>query len=126
YVGFAFDNYDATGAFITTEGGTTPTNGTPVDSSGMFMSMNPNGLTGSFTSGTDMITQLAASTQARECFALQELRYAVQRSEQAGDACSAQQAFQSGGFNVQSLLLAIVRTDSFRNRSPVNAGAACQ
>ena len=129
YVGFAFDNYDATGAYITTEGGTTPTNGTPVDSSGMFMSMLPNGLTGMFNSGTDMITQLAASTQARECFALQELRYAVQRSEQAGDACSAQQAyqaFQSGGFNVQSLLLAIVRTDSFRNRSPVNAGAACQ
>jgi hypothetical protein len=129
YVGFGFDNYDATGAYITTEGGTSPSNGTPVDSSGMFMSMETNGLTGSFTSGNDMITQLAASAQARECFALQELRYAIQRSEQAADACSAQQAyqaFQSGAFNIQGLLLAIVRTDSFRNRSPVNAGAACQ
>jgi hypothetical protein len=123
YVGFGFDNYDATGAYITAEGGT------PVDSSGMFMAMNPSGLTGSFTSGTDMITKLVASNQARECFALQELRYAIQRVELAGDACSAEQvyqAFQAGGFNVQKLLLAIVRTDSFRNRSPVNAGAACQ
>ncbi len=124
YVGFGFDNYDATGAYITAEGGT------PVDPSGMFLTTDTtNGLTGSFTNGTDMITKLAASTQARECFALQELRYAIQRNELAGDACSAQQvyqAFQSGGFNVQRLLLAIVQTDSFRNRSPVNAGAACQ
>jgi hypothetical protein len=123
YVGFGFDNYDATGAYITAEGGTA------VDSSGMFMAMDPNGLTGAFTGGNDMITKLAASTQARECFALQEIRYAIQRSEMAGDACSAQQAyqaFQGGGFNVQKLVLAIVRTDSFRNRSAVNAGAACQ
>jgi len=123
YVGFGFDNYDATGAYITAEGGT------PVDSSGMFVAMNPSGLTGSYTSGTDMITKIAASNQARECFALQELRYAIQRVELAGDGCSAEQvyqAFQTGGFNVQKLLLAIVRTDSFRNRSPVNAGAACQ
>jgi hypothetical protein len=91
--------------------------------------MGPNALTGTFTSGTDMITQLAASTQARECFALQELRYALARVELAGDACSAEQtyqAFQTGTFNIQKLLVAIVRTDSFRNRSPVNAGAACQ
>ncbi len=123
YVGFGFDNYDATGAYITAEGGT------PVDSSGMFMAMSASGLTGSFSSGTDMIMQVAASSQARECFALQELRYAIQRVEMAADACSAQQVykgFQDGGLNIQKLLLAIVRTDSFRNRSPVNAGAACQ
>lgn len=124
YVGFGFDNYDATGAFITAEGTA------KVDSSGMFLTTDTtNGLTGSFTTGTEMITKLAASTQARECFALQELRYAIQRQELPGDACSAQQAyqaFQGGGFNVQKLLLAIVQTDSFRNRSPVNAGAKCQ
>jgi hypothetical protein len=124
YIGFGFDNYDATGAYITAEGGT------QVDPSGMFLTTDTtNGLTGSFTTGTDMITKIAASTQARECFALQELRYAIQRKELPGDACSAQQvyqAFQSSGFNVQKLLLAIVQTDSFRNRSPVNAGAKCQ
>ena len=93
------------------------------------MAMGASGLNGSFTGGTDMITKLAASNQARECFALQELRYAIQRMEVAGDACSAQQvykAFQDTGLNIQKLLLAIVGTDSFRNRSPVNAGAACQ
>jgi hypothetical protein len=128
-LGFGFDNYDATGAFITTEGGTTPTNGTPVDSSGSFMAMGSNGLTGSFTSTSDMITQLAASDQARQCFALQEMRYAWGRIEAAADACSAQQAygaFKTGAFNVKQLLVAIVSSDSFRYRTPVNAGAACQ
>jgi len=128
-LGFAFDNYDATGAYITTEGGTTATNGTPVVSSGMFVAMGGKGLTGSFTGPTDMISQLAASDQARECFALQQMRYAFGRVEAAGDACSAQQAyglFKAGSFNLKQLLVAIVSSDSFRHRTPVNAGQACQ
>jgi hypothetical protein len=129
-IGFGFDNYDATGAWITTEGGTTPTNGTAVNASGSFVSMGgPHGLSGAFSSPSDMITQLAASDQARECFALQQMRYAFGRVEAAGDSCSAQQAyaaFKTGNFNVKQLLVAIVSSDSFRYRSAVNAGKACQ
>jgi Protein of unknown function (DUF1592)/Protein of unknown function (DUF1588)/Protein of unknown function (DUF1595)/Protein of unknown function (DUF1587)/Protein of unknown function (DUF1585) len=129
YLGFGLDNYDATGAFITTEGGSTPTNGTPVDSSGMFVATGATGLAGSFTGATDMITQLAASTQARACFALQEMRYAFGRVESPDDACSAAQVyrtFQMGAFNAKGLLVAIASSDSFRYRKPVNAGSACQ
>jgi hypothetical protein len=128
-VGFAFDNYDATGSYITTEGGSSPTNGTAIDSSGMFVAMSASGLTGSFTGVADMTAQLAASAQARECFALQQMRYAVGRVESAADACSAQQiyrAFQTGTFNIKKLLVAITGSDSFRYRTPVIAGAACQ
>ena len=128
-LGFGFDNYDATGSYITTEGGTTATNGTPVVSSGSFVAMGGKGLTGSFTGPTDMISQLASSDQARECFALQEMRYALGRVEAGSDACSAQQvyrSFQTGSFNVKQLLVAIVSSDSFRYRTPVNAGQACQ
>jgi hypothetical protein len=125
-LGFGLDNYDATGSYITTEGGSIPT---AIDSSGMFVAMGAAGLTGSFTGAADMIAQLAASTQARECFALQEMRYALGRVESAGDSCSAQQiyrAFQAGTFNVKRLLVAIVSSDSFRYRTPVNAGSACR
>ena len=128
-LGFGLDNYDATGSYITTEGGSSPTNGTPIDSSGMFVPMGAAGLTGSFNGAADLAAQLAGSAQARECFALQELRYALGHVESAGDACSAQQiyrAFQAGTFNVKRLLVAIVSSDSFRYRTPVNAGSACQ
>jgi len=49
--------------------------------------------------------------------------------ESNGDACSMQQVFQSfssSQFSLKQLLVAIVSSDSFRKRTPVNAGSACQ
>jgi hypothetical protein len=125
YLGFGFDNYDATGAYITTE------NGKTVDSSGQFLPYpsNPNDLSGTFTGTNDMITQLSGSQQVMQCFALEELRYALLRSETDADACSAQQiyqAFMTGGYNLQNLIIAVVSSDAFMYRTPVNAGEACQ
>jgi Protein of unknown function (DUF1592)/Protein of unknown function (DUF1588)/Protein of unknown function (DUF1595)/Protein of unknown function (DUF1585)/Protein of unknown function (DUF1587) len=123
WIGFGFDNYDATGAYITTE------NGTTVDSSGKFVQINSSDITGTFTGTTDMITQLAGSQQVNQCFALEELRYALLRSETDADACSAQQIYQTfstGSFNLQQLLVAVVSSDAFMYRTPVNAGGACQ
>jgi hypothetical protein len=123
-IGFGFDNFDATGNWYTQE------NGTNIDASGMFVAMNPpNDLTGSFTSAADMINQLAASQQTNQCFALQQMRYAWGRVETAADACSAQkiyQAFSSSNFNLKQLLLAVVTSDSFRYRTSINPGGACQ
>jgi hypothetical protein len=65
----------------------------------------------------------------RECFALQEMRYALGRIETKADACSAQQvyaSFASNQLNIQKLLIAIVRSDAFRYRSVQSAGSACQ
>jgi hypothetical protein len=122
-IGFGFDNYDATGKWITQE------NGTAVDASGSFVPMQTGEMSGTFQNATDMIGKLGASMQVKQCFALQEMRYALGRVEENGDACSVQQAFatfSSGSFNLKQLLVAIVSSDSFRNRSAVIAGSACQ
>ncbi|HEY7373007.1 MAG TPA: DUF1585 domain-containing protein, partial [Polyangia bacterium] len=121
-IGFGFDNYDATGKWISQE------NGSAVDSSGSFVSMRAGDMTGSFQNAADMIGQLAASTQVKQCFALQQMRYGLGRVESNGDACSMQQVFQSfssSQFSLKQLLVAIVSSDSFRNRTAVNAGSAC-
>ena len=123
WIGFGFDNYDATGAYITQE------NNTAVDASGMFVPISTSDITGSFTNASDMIGQLAASQQVDQCFALEEMRYALLRSETDADACSAQQiyqAFSSGGFNLQKLIVAVVSSNSFMYRTPVNAAGSCQ
>jgi hypothetical protein len=123
WIGFGFDNYDATGAYMTTE------NGSSIDSSGKFVPGNTTDISGTFTGMTDMVTQLSTSQQVMQCFALEELRYALLRSETDADACSAQQiyqAFMSGGYNLQKLIVAVVSSDAFMYRTPVNAGGACQ
>ncbi|HEY4187121.1 MAG TPA: DUF1592 domain-containing protein [Polyangia bacterium] len=123
-LGFGFDNYDATGAYITAE------NGVTVDPSGQFLPMGgAHDLSGTFTDASDMIHQLAGSDQVKQCFALQELRYALLRSETDADACAAQQIYQtfsSNGFNLEKLLVAVVSSNSFMYRTPVTAGEACQ
>ena len=124
WLGFGFDNYDATGAYITQE------NGTNVDPSGQFIPFpNTSDITGTFTGMTDMITQLSKSQQVNQCFALEEIRYALLRSETTEDACSAQQiyqAFSGGNFNISKLIVAVVSSNSFMYRTPVSAGQACQ
>jgi Protein of unknown function (DUF1592)/Protein of unknown function (DUF1588)/Protein of unknown function (DUF1595)/Protein of unknown function (DUF1585)/Protein of unknown function (DUF1587) len=125
WIGFGFDNYDATGAYITAE------NGTMVVSSGMFIAHPAStDITGNFTGTTDMISKLVASPQVDQCYALEQIRYALGRVESNSDACSAQQIYKTfstnNSFNLQQLLVAVVSSDSFMNRPPVNAGGACQ
>jgi hypothetical protein len=124
WIGFGFDNYDATGSYITQE------NSTNVDPSGKFIPYpDTSDISGTFQNMTDMITQLSASQQVDQCFALEELRYALLRSETAEDACSAQQiyqAFSGSSFNISKLLVAVVSSNAFMYRTPVSAGQACQ
>jgi hypothetical protein len=136
-IGFGFMNYDATGTYQTTDAnGETAANGITnpptfpaIDASGQINMMNPGELQASFTDVNDLTTQLAGATQTRQCFSLQEFRYALSRMESPSDACSLQQiysTFSGAGFNIQKLMLAVVASDAFRYRSTVNAGSACQ
>lgn len=131
-IGVGFGNFDATGAYQSTDAngfsGTFP----PIDASG---TINPDtmvdtgGLQTTFMNVTDLLTKLAAAPQTQECFALQELRYALSRIETSADACSAQailSAFTSNNLNVQSLMVAIATSDAFGNRSVEVAGSECQ
>ncbi len=140
-IGFGFGNFDATGAYQTNDanGATCPDGGTAcfpaIDSSGQIAAGDTlEGDTGeysaTYTSGADMLTDLSQAPQVRQCFALQEFRYALSRIEQQDDACSVEQiydAFASSGFNVQKLLVAIVQSDAFLYRSTNDIqGSTCQ
>jgi hypothetical protein len=124
WIGFGFDNYDATGAFITQE------NGIPVDPSGQFIPyLSSADIVGTFSDMPSMITALSQNERVAQCFALQEIRYALLRAETAADACSAEQIYQtfsSSSFNLQQLLIAVVSSDTFMYRTPIIAGKACQ
>jgi hypothetical protein len=125
WIGFGFDNYDATGAYYAME------NMQTIDSSGKFVPYagSSSDMSGTFTGMSDLVTQLSTSQQVMQCFALEEMRYALLRSETDADACSAQQiyqAFMSSGYNLQKLIVAVVSSDAFMYRTPVNAGGACQ
>ena len=126
-IGFGFGDFDATGAVY--DG--LLDNGQPIDASGQFVATNPDGtsdLDGPFSGPVDMMTRLAASPQVKECMTLQQFRYALGRAEVDADACSTQDiynAFSISDFNLQALIIGVVRSEAFRTRTLSTAGAAC-
>ena len=103
--------------------------GPALDVTGQVTPMPPETFAASFNGAPDLAMKLAGAPQVQQCFALQELRYALGRIETTADACSAQQAFASfasNQLNIQKLLIAIVRSDAFRYRSVQSAGSACR
>jgi hypothetical protein len=131
-IGLGFGNFDATGAYQTTDAnGFMPASQfPPIDASGQVLPMGAGQqLMTTFNGAADLATQLAAATEVKQCFALQEFRYALGRLESAADACSlaaAYGAFTSGQLNIQQLLVAITVSDAFRYRSVVTPGETCQ
>ncbi len=127
-IGYAFGHFDATGAYQMLDANGFKT-GPPLDVTGQIEAMPPDTFATSVDGAPDLAKKLASAAQVQQCFALQELRYALSRIETKTDACSAQgifAAFASSQLNVQKLLIAIVRSDAFRYRSVVSAGSACQ
>ncbi len=128
-IGFAFGNFDTTGAYQATDsngydGGPFPA----IDASAVVNPMASDETAIAFNGPVDLANKLAADPKVAACFALQEMRYALGRIEGLGDACSAQQiyqAFQAGNLNLQSVLMAIVRSDSFRFRSVNDPSGSC-
>ncbi|MBV9949980.1 MAG: DUF1592 domain-containing protein [Myxococcales bacterium] len=130
-IGDAFGNYDATGAYQRKELDGHADDGTQpiIDPSGSVVVGGPGELATTFTSAIDLAMQLAGATQVQQCFALQEFRYALGRIETPADACSLQQVFQAfsgSGLNLQQLLLAIVQSDAFRNRTAEDPAGGCR
>jgi hypothetical protein len=127
-VGFGFDDFDASGVVYDK----LLDNGQPIDDSGQFVATNPDGISdldGPFHGPVDMMTKLAASERVQGCMTLQQFRYALGRSEVDADACSLQdvhQAFSSSHFNLEALIIAVVRSRAFRMHSASTAGAACR
>ena len=108
--GFAFEHYDALGAWRARD------NGQPVDASGSLTL--PGGETLTFTDGVDFVQQLAASDRARDCYALHWTRYALGDRIDATipELQSIQRGFREND-SVEDLLVSIVGSDLFRNGS---------
>jgi len=122
------DDFDAAGAVY--DG--LLDNGQPIDDSGEFVETSldgPSDLDGAFHGAVDMMTRLAGSPQVRACVTLQQFRYALGRPEAEADACAAQAIhgdFSASDFNLQALMIAIVRSDAFRTHVASAGGAACR
>jgi hypothetical protein len=130
-IGLGFGFFDAIGEYQTSDanGFGAPPGGFPaIDATGQVLPMTTGELSTRFDGATDLATKLASATQTRQCFVLQELRYALSRVESAADTCSASavyQEFAAGGFDLRKLLVAIAASDAFRYKS-AGAGGGCQ
>jgi len=119
-IGFGFENYDAIGQYRTTDGSA------PVDASGEITSTGE--IDGKFTGVLALGQKLASSETVRQCMARQWFRFALARFEQpAVDDCSMQglvSAFEAAGSDLNALPKAIVQSDAFVYRHPVDAEAS--
>ncbi len=114
-IGFGFENFDAVGRYRTVE------NGVPVDASGeVFQTSDADG---KFVGIGELGTKLAGSGEVERCLARQWFRFVLSRYEQDVDGCSMKSLvdqFESAGGRLDALPQAIVRTDAFLYRRPIN------
>ena len=114
-IGLAFEQFDAVGAYRTTE------NGATIDVSGKIVGSRD--LDGSFNGVRELAGKLAASDQVRDCVATQWFRYAAGRTEEVPDGCSLtnlQDAFGASGGDLAELVVAMTQTDAFWYRAPIS------
>jgi hypothetical protein len=109
-LGFAMENYDAVGAWRTTE------KGKMIDPTGMITLSNGGDLT--FSNFVDMIDKLGKGEAASDCFAAQFVQYVSGRVKLDDcDRANAIVAFRSSGYKMDALVQAIVKSPSFVSRS---------
>jgi hypothetical protein len=109
-LGFAFEHYNAVGAYRTSDGGK------PVDATG---SITLDGVEKKFENAVDLIPFLAKSREVRDCMARQWLRYALRRKEVGADEPSlagAQEIFARTS-SLRELLVAIAKSHAFGHRA---------
>jgi hypothetical protein len=111
--GFAFENFDALGRWRTTD------NNLPVNAAGKMIL---DGDERSFNGPVEFARLIASSRQAHECYARNWLEYLYGRDldHKADAALIAEVGLRSlrGGASVKSLLLDLIATDAFLQRTP--------
>jgi hypothetical protein len=118
-IGFAFEEFDAIGAYRTMD------QGHPVDSSDT-VTLGTSTL--KFANAVELMGQLAKLSDVQSCMATQWMRYAMGRREVASEAPSLQVAsdvFKQSSYDFKALLVALTRTRSFTHRS-VSTGEVTQ
>jgi hypothetical protein len=110
--GFAFEEYDAIGAFRATD------QGQPVDSTATIPL--PGGAM-TVKDAPDLIRQLVRRDETLDCLARQWLKYALRRDDALGDRHSletAGAAFRAASYDIKRLLVALSGTRAFTHRTP--------
>jgi hypothetical protein len=113
-IGFGFEAYDAIGQFRTTDGGQ------PVDSSGTIN--GDTDVSGPFNGVVELGKKLASSKTVQQCVARQWFRFSTNRLEQDADGCSMKSisdAFAAAGNSINALPQALVASDAFIYRRPI-------
>lgn len=110
-IGFAFENYNAIGRFVTEE------NGLPVDPTGELVGISGISKT-EVENGVELATTIADADQARSCVATQWFRYAMGRSaNDTGSRCQAERlgaGLMRGDGDLNAMLLDLITSDFFR------------
>jgi hypothetical protein len=111
-IGFAFEHYDGIGRYRTMDAGR------PVDATG---TLTLDGASQGFANALELSGLLARSDDARRCFTIEWLRFALLREELEADRASLDAAaagFARADATVRDLLVALTTTRTFRYRSP--------
>ncbi|MET0592583.1 MAG: DUF1588 domain-containing protein [Polyangiaceae bacterium] len=114
-IGFGFEHYDAIGRYRTID------NGAPVDASGEVLQTRE--INGKFVGTDELSARLSTSAEVQECVARQWFRYFLSRFEQNADSCSMKRIvdqFRAAGNDLNALPLALIGTDAFLYRRPVD------
>jgi hypothetical protein len=112
-VGFAFENYDAVGAWRDTDANM------PVNASGTFVFGSGEV---SFKNAVEFSKAIATSKEARDCFTKQFLEYTLRRPTLDSEEASIKaisEAFATSGYDLKELLLATTKTRAFTHRKPL-------
>src|ERR1700690_1085380 len=114
-IGLAMENYDAVGAYRTTD------NGLPIDASGVFTGAiaEPTGATGpTFTGAVQLAAAVAADPRFPSCVAQNALSYSIGRTLLASDSPYLADIAKgsSGTLGVRDVLMNVVASDTFRMR----------
>jgi hypothetical protein len=110
--GFAFEQYDHTGRYRTTE------TGKPVDASGMLTGAGAED--GRFANAVELAGRLARAAVVEDCFSRHALRYWLGRLETDADGCTiaaARAAYQKSGGDVLQLFAELLGSESFLYRT---------
>jgi hypothetical protein len=110
-IGLGFENYDAVGQWRVEEAG-----GLAIDASGEIVGSD---VEGPFDGAIQLANQLTESDQAMECMTQTWLRFALGRSETEADEGTihaATQQFKDSGYVMKELLVALTRTNAFRQK----------
>ncbi len=111
--GFAFESYDAIGAFRELDGDV------PVDTSGELVAAGD--VSGTFEDAAGLAERLAGSNDVKRCMTLSWFSFALGRLDEEGDRPSvghALSAFDASDWDLRELIVAITQTDAFYYRAP--------